>query len=178
MQSAARRAAIRQDEVTPITPRRVERLAPVLERSGEYVLRGGLVLVILWFGIFKFTPTEAEAIRPLLTYSPLLHWLYAVLDVPDASRAIGTIEIAIALLIAARPWFPRASAIGSIGAVGMFLTTLSFLATTPGMWATVDGLLVPAGAGGFILKDVLLLGAALYTAGEALRQWREGTVRD
>jgi uncharacterized membrane protein YkgB len=50
----------------------------------------------------------------------------------------------------------------------MFLTTLSFLVTTPGSWGVVDGLVVPAGAGGFLIKDVLLLGAALWSAGEAL----------
>jgi uncharacterized membrane protein YkgB len=52
----------------------------------------------------------------------------------------------------------------------MFLTTLSFLATTPGAWAIVEGFIVPAGAGGFLIKDIFLLGAALWTAGEALRR--------
>jgi len=50
----------------------------------------------------------------------------------------------------------------------MFLTTLSFLATTPGSWGRIDGLLVPTGAGVFLIKDLLLLGAALWTAAEAL----------
>jgi uncharacterized membrane protein YkgB len=42
----------------------------------------------------------------------------------------------------------------------MFLTTLSFLFTTPGIMAT------PLGP--FILKDIVLLGASVWTLGEAL----------
>ena len=77
-------------------------------------------------------------------------------------------ELLIAALIAVRPWWPRVSEAGSLAAVGMFLTTLSFLATTPGAWAHVDGFVVPGEAGAFLIKDVFLLGAALWTASEAL----------
>ena len=134
------------------------------------VMRYGLVVVVLWFGVFKFTGTEAQAIQPLLANSPFFSWLYHVTDVRGASRVIGFAEIAIAILVALRPFSPRASAIGGIGAVVMFLSTLSFLVTTPGMWATVDGLFVPSGGGGFIIKDLFLLGAALWCAGESLAE--------
>ncbi len=100
--------------------------------------------------------------------SPLLGWLYAVVDVRGASRLIGTAEIVIAGLIALRPIAPPWSAAGSLAAVGMFLTTLSFLGTTPGVWVRVDGFLIPNETGAFLLKDVFLLGAALWTASEAL----------
>jgi uncharacterized membrane protein YkgB len=139
-----------------------------LQTTGGVILRYGLVLVILWLGAFKFTMAEAEAIVPLLTNSPLLAWMYEVFDVRNASRMIGAAEIVIALLIALRPIRPVLSAIGSIGAIGMFVTTLSFLVTTPGMFAVVEGLPVPTGIGSFVIKDVVLLGAALWTAGEAL----------
>jgi uncharacterized membrane protein YkgB len=142
-----------------------------LARIGRLVLRYGLVVLVLWFGVFKFTDTEARAIEPLLRHSPVLSWLYAVTDVPGASRLIGLAEIAIALSIALYPAAPRLAAIGSFGAIGMFLTTLSFLVTTPGMWAVVEGVPAPAGSGGFILKDVVLLGAAFWTAHEALAAW-------
>jgi len=144
------------------------RVTAALSRSGAAILRYGLVVLVLWFGLFKFTPTEAQAIQPLVSNSPLLSWLYGLTGVRGVSRIIGVAEIAIALLIAARPFSPRASAAGSIGAIVMFLTTLSFLATTPGSWGVVDGFLVPTGAGGFLIKDLLLLGAAVWTAGEAL----------
>jgi uncharacterized membrane protein YkgB len=158
--------------VSPPLPPTAADAAAILRRAATAVLRYGLVIIIAWFGAFKFTPTEAQAIQPLLANSPLLRWLYAVLDVGGASRAIGTLELVIALLIAVRPWWPRVSAAGSLAAVGMFLTTLSFLATTPGAWAHVDGFVVPGEAGGFLIKDVFLLGAALWTASEALERSR------
>jgi uncharacterized membrane protein YkgB len=143
-------------------------LARLLETSGALTMRYGLVLIILWFGVFKFTPTEAGAIQPLVAHSPLLSWLYDLTDGRTASAAIGLVEILTAVLIALRPWKAGASAIGSLAACGMFITTMSFMFTTPGSFAWVDGMFVPAGAGGFIIKDLVLLAAALWTAGEAL----------
>jgi uncharacterized membrane protein YkgB len=137
--------------------------------TGTLVLRYSLVLIVLWFGVFKFTPTEAAAIKPLFTNSPLFAWLYAVLSVQAVSNLVGGAEILIALLIAVRPLAPRLSYVGSLGAVLMFAVTVSFLFTTPGSFDVVDGLWVPGGAGGFLIKDLTLLGAALYTAAEARR---------
>jgi uncharacterized membrane protein YkgB len=56
----------------------------------------------------------------------------------------------------------------------MFAATLSFLATTPGVWVRVDGFRVPNALGAFLLKGVFLLGAALVTATEALRRRTRG----
>ena len=38
------------------------------------------------------------------------------------------------------------------------LALLSFLVTTPGVWAVVEGFPAPASAGGFLIKDLFLLG--------------------
>jgi uncharacterized membrane protein YkgB len=52
----------------------------------------------------------------------------------------------------------------------MFLTTLSFLVTTPGWEPSLGGFpALSAMPGQFLLKDVVLLGAALWSAGEAAR---------
>lgn len=148
------------------------RYARALDAATGVLLRYGVVLLILWIGVFKFTPTEAKAIEPLLANSPLLSWLLAAAGVEGASKIIGTAEIVIAALLAVRPVLPRLSLVGSIGAIGMFLTTLSFLVTTPNSWRVVDGLLVPVGGGFFILKDLVLLGAACWTAADALKAGR------
>ncbi len=147
---------------------RAERPTQLLQHAGTLVLRYGLVLILVYFGSFKFTDVEARAIQPLLEHSPLLHWMYSVTDVRGASRFIGLAELAIAALIVLRPWAPLLSAVGSLLAVGMFFTTLSFLVTTPGLWLRVEGFPAPSEAAAFILKDVFLLGAALWTAAEAL----------
>jgi uncharacterized membrane protein YkgB len=143
--------------------------ARALESVGTQVLRYGLVLVFVLFGATKFTAAEAAAIKPLVSNSPLMSWLYGVLSDQGASALIGTVEIATAILIAARPVSARASAIGSALAVGTFLTTLSFLFTTPGALAPTHP------AHGFLLKDIVLLAAAVATGTEALRTWMEAS---
>jgi uncharacterized membrane protein YkgB len=143
--------------------------ARALESIGTNVLRYGLVLVLVLFGTTKFTAAEAAAIKPLVSNSPLMSWLYGVLSDQGASALIGTIEIATAILIAVRPASARASAIGSALAVGTFLTTLSFLFTTPGALGATHP------AHGFLLKDIVLLAAAIATGTEALRAATEET---
>lgn len=104
------------------------------EAVGRELARYGLVVVVGWIGLMKFTGYEAEGIRPFVANSPLLSWVYAYMSAPGFSAVLGVVEVAVALLIAARPLSARASALGSALAVGMFLTTLSFLCTTPGVW--------------------------------------------
>lgn len=143
--------------------------ARTLENVGEIVLRYGLVLVILWIGCLKFTAYEAQGVHAHASNSPLLSWAYQLFDVRNFSRALGAVEIALAVLIATRPFSPKISAAGSLGAIAMFLTTLSFLVTTPGVWQPNYGFPSLSGSPGqFLVKDVVLLGAAIWTAGEAL----------
>jgi uncharacterized membrane protein YkgB len=92
--------------------------------------------------------------------------MYSLTGVDGVSRAIGTIEIAVALLIASRPISAIASAAGSLLAIVTFLTTLSFLLSTPGVWAPAFPAL--SGTGAFLIKDLCLLACAAFTAGEAL----------
>jgi uncharacterized membrane protein YkgB len=137
--------------------------------AGQRVIRYGLVLVLVWIGGMKFTPYEAQGIKGLVENSPLLGWAYALLSVQGFSNLIGVTEVLIGLLIAARPFSARLAAAGSALAVGLFLTTLSFLLTTPGVWEASQGgfpalSVVP---GQFLFKDVVLLGAALWSFGEA-----------
>lgn len=145
-----------------------------LERAGGAILRYGLVAILLYFGVFKFHPVEAEAIRPLVSNSPLMGWMYSVLGVQAVSTLIGLGEIIVAGLLLARPWSPRAGVIGGAGATVIFLTTLSFLATTPGAWAMIPGwpIPMPGAAGSFLIKDLFLLGAAVWITGESLRAIR------
>jgi len=133
-----------------------------LAAAGRGVLRYGLIALLLLWGTFKFFAFEADGIRPLVEHSPLLGWLYPLLGVRGTADLIGVIEIAAALLMGLRRWRPRLSAVGSLLAACTFLVTLSFLVTTPGVFAPSNPF------GGFLMKDIVLLGAALYTAAEAL----------
>lgn len=140
-----------------------------LQALGAAVLRYGLVLVIAWIGAMKFTAYEAAGIEPLVANSPLLAWTYRLLSVQGFSNLLGGVELTIAALIALRHWSARAAALGSALAIGMFLTTLSFLLSTPGWEPTLGFPALSALPGQFLLKDVVLLGAALWSLGEAAR---------
>jgi uncharacterized membrane protein YkgB len=127
------------------------------------------VLVLVWIGAMKFTAFEAKAIQPLVANSPLLAWTYGVLTLRGLSNLLGCVELTIAALIAIRPLAPRLSAVGSVMAVGTFLTTITFLFSTPGWEASLGGFPALSDAGGFLLKDVVLLAAAVWSLGDALK---------
>ena len=89
--------------------------------------------------------------------------MLVVFDVRTASAIIGVIESILALGILTRRLWPHVSGLASLGASRMYLVTLSFLFSTPGVLDPINP------AFGFLVLDLILLGAALYTAGEALR---------
>jgi reactive chlorine resistance protein C len=141
----------------------------LLLSSGQIVLRYGLVLVLVWIGILKFASYEAEGIRPLAEHSPLFSWTFSFLSTRAFSNLLGVIEISTGLLIALRPISPKWSFLGSIGGIITFLITLSFLLSTPGI--VQQGMSFPfisGSPGQFLIKDVVLLGASIWTAGESL----------
>jgi uncharacterized membrane protein YkgB len=135
---------------------------------GRYWVRYGLVVVIAWIGALKYTSYEATAIQPLIAHSPLFSWLYSALSVRAFAAVLGTAEITAALLIAIRPLAPRLSAVGSAMAVLLFLSTLSFLFTTPGATAASGFPVLSVLPGQFLLKDLVLIGASLWTLGDSL----------
>ena len=139
-----------------------------IQAIGGFVLRNGLVLILLWIGGMKFTAFEAAGIQPLVGSSPLLSWLYALLSVQAVSNLFGIVEISVAFMIALRPWAPKLSALGSALAVIMFLTTLSFLFSLPGWEPSLGGFPALSSAGGFLLKDAVLLGTVIWSLGESL----------
>src|SRR6201997_4932752 len=131
---------------------------------GRELTRYGLVVVVGWIGLMKFTAYEAEGIRPFVANSPLMSWVYGLMSVQGFSALLGVVEVAIAILIAARPFSPPAAVLGSALAVAMFLTTLSFLVTTPGAWEPSLGGFPALSAlpGQFLIKDLALLGISLW----------------
>lgn len=131
-----------------------------LGRIGAGVLRYSLVFFFVAFGLYKFTPQEAAGVEPLMTHSALLFWINPLLGVRGGSALIGVVEIAIGLGIAARHFVPKLAVWGSLGAAFALINTLSFLFTTPGLDPQSSD-------AGFLLKDLTLLGAALWSAAEA-----------
>jgi uncharacterized membrane protein YkgB len=172
--SEAAEQVVHAPEYPPEPSRSSQALAQKVEALGGSVIRYGLTLVILWIGLMKFTAYEAAGIQPLVASSPLMGWMYGILSVQQFSTSLGIVEVTIAILIAARHWYPLASAAASAAAVLMFITTLSFLFSAPGWEPTLGGFpSLSASVGQFLIKDVVLLGAAIWTCGEAYSAQQE-----
>ena len=145
-----------------------QRLFSSSNRLASTALRYSLAIVLFWIGGMKFTAYEAAGIQGLIATSPLMSWMYRILSIQAASNIIGVAELTIAILILLRPFSPRAAFIGSLGAIAMFFTTLSFMLSLPaGVWADGHGFPMLGEAGGFLIKDVVLLGVSLAIAVEA-----------
>ena len=143
------------------------------EAVGLIVVRYAVALVLIWIGAMKFTAYEAAAIQPLVASSPFMSWLYAVLSVQATSNLIGVVEVAAGVLIALRPWSAMAAAAGSALGVCIFATTLTFLFSVPGWEPSLGGFpALSVAPGQFVLKDTVLLGAAVWSLGEAVRSMR------
>jgi uncharacterized membrane protein YkgB len=132
--------------------------------------RYGLVVVIGWIGALKFMHFEAHQIQPLVANSPFMGWLYSIFPVYTFSALLGLVEVAAAVLIAIKPLAPRLSIIGSLLAILLFLATISFLFTTPGVSEPAGGGFPAISlTGEFLLKDVPLLGLSFWTLADSMR---------
>lgn len=120
------------------------------------------IIVLLWIGILKFTPSEAAGIKNYVEHSFLMSWMYSVGSVQQVSDFVGTFEIITAVLLIASFFNRKAGLIGGYLAVIIFITTLTFLLTTPGIWKKMDG--VPI-TDFFVLKDMAFLAIALQIVG-------------
>ncbi|MGB6188285.1 DUF417 family protein [Aeromonas molluscorum] len=126
--------------------------------AGYLVALFGVVATLIWIGVFKFTPTEAQAIRPMVASHPLMSWLYGIWSVQGVSNLIGIAELLVALGLVLSLRYPPLGLYAGAAASLIFLVTLSFLFTLPGVWKWVDG--VPV-INFFLFKDVVFLGVSL-----------------
>jgi reactive chlorine resistance protein C len=179
--------------------RRIFEQAAQLDRLGVGLIRSGLVVVLCWIGGLKFVDYEAEGIVPLVANSPLMSFFYhyppqdyrqymnregEVIPAHQQwhelngtyrfSHGLGIVIVLIGVLIALYPVLPQASAVGSFLLILMSFTTLSFLVTTPEAWvpalgASTHGFPYLSGAGRLIIKDAIMLGAAVVTLSDSAK---------
>ena len=181
--------------------KRIYQQAAELDRVGMGLMRLGLVVVLCWIGGLKFADYEAEGIVPLVANSPLMSFFYhyppgdyrqymnnegevipahqqwhQLNGTYSFSRGLGIVIVLIGVLIASYPILPQVSAVGSFLLILMSLTTLSFLVTTPEAWvpalgASTHGFPYLSGAGRLIVKDAIMLGAAVVTLSDSAKTW-------
>lgn len=182
------------------------RLAAKADRVGLTVTRIGLVVVLVWIGGLKVYQYEADGIVPFVANSPLMSFFYADAGnykphtnpegaVVPANRAwheanrtypfalgLGAVIVLYGLLIALHPVLPQAATVGSFLVFVMSFVTLSFLVTTPECWVPdrggpEHGFPLLSGAGRLVVKDAIMMGAALVTMADSARAYlrrREG----
>jgi uncharacterized membrane protein YkgB len=172
--------------------------ASKLDRLAMGMLRIALVIVLVWIGGLKFVDYEADSIVPLVANSPVMSFLYhrpaeyrthmnkeGELNLLHRewhkqngtyafSHGLGAVIIGIGLLIALYPVRPELSALGSGLLILMACTTLSFLVTTPEAWVPAlgdanHGFPYLSGAGRLIVKDVIMLAAAVVTLADSAK---------
>lgn len=170
-----------------------------MDRFGMVFLRAALVLVLLWIGGLKFVPYEADSIVPLVANHPAMRFFYndpshykantnregelvlshrqwqSANGTYAFSRGLGVMILLIGLLIASYPIRPETSAVGSLLLILMSFTTLSFLVTTPEAWVPAlgdqqHGFPYLSGVGRLVIKDVIMLGAAIVTLADAAKE--------
>ena len=128
--------------------------------KGYLVGLAGVVLTLLWIGIYKFTPTEAGLIKPLVASHPLMNWLYSIFSDQAVSNIIGIAEIIVAIGLIIGLKHSKIGLISGIAATIIFIATFSFLFTKLDSWKIVDGMPI---TNFFLLKDLVFIGIALIT---------------
>jgi len=129
-----------------------------INKSGYLLGVIATIVVLLWIGILKFTPSEAKAIQSLVANSWLMSWLYQIFSVQMTSILIGMFEIITAILLIASFRNAKAGRIAGILTIIIFASTLSFLLSTPGIWKMLDG--VPV-TDFFLVKDLAFLAVGI-----------------
>jgi len=175
-------------------------MAARLDRVGFGLLRLGLVIVLCWIGGLKATNYEAEGIVPFVANSPLMNFFYhhpapeyrehnpaGGLNIASHewnetngtyvfSYGLGCVIVGLGILIALHPLFPQVAAVGSFLVILMACSTLSFLVTTPEAWVSgsgnsVHGFPFLALPGLLVVKDSIMLGAAILTMADSAKTY-------
>lgn len=175
--------------------------AAKLDRVGIALTRVGLVVVLVWIGGLKVFKYEDEGIVPFVANSPFMGFLYKEPageyrehmnregELVPANRlwherngtyafayGLGAVIVLYGVLIALHPVFPRAAAAGSFLVFVMSVVTLSFLVTTPETWvqplgSSEHGFPLLSGAGRLVIKDAIMMGAALVTMADSAKAY-------
>ncbi len=175
-------------------------LASRMDKVGVTLTRVGLIVVLVWIGGLKAFKYEADGIVPFVANSPTMSFFYADPGsytahknpegalVPE-NRAwheanhtyefaygLGAVIVLYGLLLGLHPWLPQAAAVGSFLVFVMSFVTLSFLITTPESWVpdlgdAQHGFPYLSGRGRLVIKDAIMMGAALVTMADSAKAY-------
>ncbi|AYN05518.1 DUF417 family protein [Flavobacterium sp. 140616W15] len=124
----------------------------------------GTVIILIWVGLFKFTAVEAGAIKGLVENHFAMGWMYKVMSVQVVSNVIGVFEVFTGVGLLFSLFYRKIGIYAGATSAVIFITTLSFLITTPGVFKMVEGFPV---TDFFILKDIPYLAISLMVCAKA-----------
>jgi uncharacterized membrane protein YkgB len=92
----------------------------------------------------------------------------------EFAYGLGTVIVIYGLLLCLHPWLPQVATVGSFLVFVMSFVTLSFLITTPECWVPAlgdaqHGFPYLSGAGRLVIKDAIMMGAALVTMADSAK---------
>ncbi len=176
-------------------------IAARADRAGIVLTRLGLIVVLLWIGGLKVFAYEADGIVPFVANSPFMSFFYAYPapdykqhmnaegQLVPANRewhvqnhtylfayGLGAVIVLYGLMLCLHPWLPQVAALGSFLVFVMSFVTLSFLVTTPESWVPAlgdaqHGFPYLSGRGRLVIKDAIMMGAALVTMADSARAY-------
>jgi uncharacterized membrane protein YkgB len=129
------------------------------------VISIGMIVMLLWAGSFKMTPSGSEAITPWVTHNPLISWHFKVFGPYIGSDIIGSTEMTAALLFIVGYFKAKAGIAAGLITTAMFFITSTMFITTPGTIVSIHGMRYMSFLGLFLFKDVIACGASLYLIG-------------
>lgn len=99
----------------------------------------------------------------------------------EFAYGLGTVIVLYGLLLCLNPWLPQVGAVGSFLVFVMSFVTLSFLITTPECWVPAlgdaqHGFPYLSGAGRLVVKDAIMMGAALVTMADSAKAYLQKRV--
>ncbi|WPU94820.1 DUF417 family protein [Mucilaginibacter sabulilitoris] len=127
-----------------------------------FIGSAGMIVMLIWGGLFKMTASGAESITPLVSNSPLISWHFKVFGPYVGSDIIGATEIGAALLILIGYIKPKFGMVGGLIATLMFFITSTMFLSTPGVIAHINGMSYMSLNGLFLFKDIISLSLSLY----------------
>ncbi len=142
-------------------------LRKLLKAVSIFLLRYGLGIVIIWFGILKFKNTEADYMHRLIT-GGYLSWVLKYITPYALSQIIAYVQIFAGLLLMLKPVSKKLSLWGGILISVMFLLSISLLFTSSVVWEVGYGFPELSKAGQTVLKDFVLLGATAWCIEDSL----------
>lgn len=170
------------------------------QKAGVTVTRLGLIVVLIWIGGLKAFPYEADGIVPFVANSPTMSFFLndpanyrshknpegALVPVNRAwhetngtyrfAYGLGAVIVLYGLMLCLHPFLPQVAAVGSFLVFVMSFVTLSFLVTTPETWVPAlgdvhHGFPYLSGAGRLVIKDAIMMGAALVTMADSAKAY-------